>query len=74
MEKPTVTQHNTNLQQYQKVCRGIKVTAKDQHVTLGAPLGDAVKRDVLSTKIEELDKITNTVERTLLFLSAVKLL
>ena len=62
MGNPPVTQHNTILQQYQKVCPGIKVTAKDQLVILGAPLGDEVKCDLLSTKIEELDEISNTAE------------
>ena len=58
----TVTQHNTFLQQFQKMCLGIKMTVKDQLVFLGAPLGDAVKRGLLSTKIEKLDKLSNTVE------------
>ena len=40
----TVKQHNTNLQQFQKLCLGVKVTAKDQLVILGVPLGDADKR------------------------------
>ena len=62
LANPTVTQHNTILQQFQKVTPGIKVTAKDKFIILGAPLGDAVKRDLLSSNIEELDKISNTVE------------
>ena len=36
-ENRTVKQHNKNLQQFQKLCLGIKVTAKDQLVILGAP-------------------------------------
>ena len=62
MGNPTVTQHSKILQQFQKVCPGIKVTAKDQLVILGATLQDAVKRDPLSTKIEGHCKISNTVE------------
>ena len=42
---------------------GNKVTAKYQLVILGSLLGDAVKLDFLSTKIDELDKTSNTVER-----------
>ena len=38
------------------------MTAKDHLVTLGPPLGDAVKCDVFSNKIEKLDKISNGVE------------
>ena len=62
LENPTVTHHDTIVEQSQKVCPGIKVTTKDQPVFLCAPLGDAVKCDLLPTKIEERDKISNTVE------------
>ena len=37
---PTITQHKTILRQFRKVCPSIKVTAKDQLVILGHPLGD----------------------------------
>ena len=39
---------------FQKVWPGEKVTAKEQLVILCAPLGYEVKRDLLSTKIEEI--------------------
>ena len=60
-ENLTVTEGNSNLQQFQKVRPCIKVTAKYQLVLWGALLGDTVKRELLSAKIEELE-ISDTVE------------
>ena len=47
---------------FEKTCPGIKATAKDQLVILGAPLRRVVKRDFLFTKIKKTNKISNTVE------------
>ena len=66
----TVTQQNTFLQQFQKVCYCIKVTANNQLVILGVPLGDADKRDLLSTKIEDLVRVSNTLTHIIVLSSA----
>ena len=55
-------QHNTILQHFQKVFPGIEETAKYQLVISVAPLEDAVKRNFLSTKIDDLHEISNPIE------------
>ncbi len=49
--------------QFAKICPGIKVTAKEDLIVLGAPLGTTSRTELMRSKIIELGRVTEIVDK-----------
>ena len=57
----TITQYNSFLTQFRKICPNINIKIKEKLLILGSPIGELCQKEMLDEKVKELEKILDVI-------------